>query len=144
MVKQHSFDCSTIRFTSQRNCSFFFWKTSIRCRRPMQVKFFLQSFPGSILVTVPQAVEQNFEHTIFLRLPVRNRKQTDSSFLQGIRHILCSDMTTRHFSYTHTHTHSKDHSPGSTHTHIHNSVISFTHLLFFVINRETKSFFSFS
>ena len=30
--------------------------------------FFLQPIPGSILVTVPQAVEQYFEHTIFFKI----------------------------------------------------------------------------
>ena len=60
MVKQHSFDCSTIRFTSQRNCSFFLLENINQMSAPNAGKVFLQSFPGSILVTVPQAVEQNF------------------------------------------------------------------------------------
>ena len=142
MVKQHSFDCSTIRFTSQRNWSFFFWKTSIRCRRPMQVKFFLQSFPGSILVTVPQAVEQNFwTHNFFYDCRSETEHWQILLFCKESG-IFFAVIWLPGIFFTHTHTHTQG--PRSRiHTHTHNSVIFFTQLLLLLPTERLSHFFLF-
>ena len=109
---------------------------------PNAGKVFYNHSRVRFLSRCPKQLNRTFERIIFLRLPVRNRTLTDSSFLQGIRHILCSDMTTTFFSHTHTHTHTQG--PRSRiHTHTHTQFShSFTHLLF-LLQTERLSHFSF-
>ena len=109
---------------------------------PNAGKVFFTIIPGfDSCHGAPSSWTELFERIIFLRLPVRNRTLTDSSFLQGIRHILCSDMTTRNF-FTHTHTHTQG--PRSRiHTHTHTIQSFFYPLVIFLPTERLSHFFLF-
>jgi len=147
MVKQHSFDCSTIRFTSQKNCSFFFWTTSIRCRRPMQVEvFFYNHSRVRFLSRCPKQLNRTFWMHNFFTI---DRSETEhwqillfcKEFGIFFAVIWPSDIF---FSHTHTHTHNQRITIKDPHTHTHTHTIqSFFYLLFLFTSWETKSCFSF-
>ena len=141
MVKQHSFDCSTIRFTSQRNCSFFLLENINQMSAPNAGKvFFYNHSRVRFLSRCPKQLNRTFERIIFFT--IAGQKPNTDRFFFSARNPAYSLQWYDYqefFSHTHTHTH-KDHDQGSTHTHTIQSFFLPT-CYFCVTNRETKSFF---
>ena len=143
MVKQHSFDCSTIRFTSQRNCSFFLLENINQMSAPNAGKVFFTIIPGfDSCHGAPSSWTELFERKIFFYDCRSETEHWQILLFCKESGIFFAVIWLPGIFFTHTHTHTRT-TIKDPHTHTHTIQSFFLPTCYFLPTERLSHFFFF-